>query len=170
MGGRRCIAGGGNSFSRSYNVGFGLSGSTFSGFVVETLIRFLAASSVCAFRRRPSCGGVGVRGCGIYSLENIPFLVSLSSKILLISLSESIESKSKEGGTWASSKVGDGRRSSIVISGDGSLSESSFDDIYLLLCVCGSGNEPKKGICGENMRMKSYRNIHASWGKFKVIV
>jgi hypothetical protein len=52
--------------------------------------------------------------------------------------------------------VGDSRRSLIVISGDGSLLESSFDDIYLLLswCVCGSGSEPKKGSCGENMCMK----------------
>jgi hypothetical protein len=47
-----------------------------------------------------------------------------------------------------------------VILGDGSLSESFFNNIYLLLCVCGSGNEPKKGICGKNMCIKLYRNIY----------
>jgi hypothetical protein len=49
MGGRRYIADGGNSFSRSYNIRFRLFSSTFSGFIIETLIRFLAASLVYIF-------------------------------------------------------------------------------------------------------------------------
>jgi hypothetical protein len=79
MGGWRYIAGGGNSFSRSYNVGFGLYGfwSLFSGSFIETLVCFLALPSlVCAFWQRPSRGGVGVRGCGMYGFVNIPVLAS----------------------------------------------------------------------------------------------
>jgi hypothetical protein len=86
--------------------------------------------------------------------------VLLSFKILLISLSKNIESKSKKGGTWTSGKVKDSRRSLIMILGDGSLSKSSFNNIYLLLYVYGSSNKPKKGIYSENIYIKLYRNIY----------
>ena len=160
MGGWRYIAGSGNSFNRSYNIGFRLYGFQllFSGSFIKTLVCFLALPSlVCAFQRRPSYKGVGVYSCEIYNSINILVLVLQSSKILLISPFKSIKFKSKEVKIQASGiGVKDSYKSLIIISGDGSLLESSFDDIYLLLsqCVYSSSSKLKKGSYSENIYIK----------------